>query len=108
MKEWKRKSETEKKLAAQRMEEAGAGNQVRARTMALLPLAALMLSFPAFATGGTATGMESVTTQVSIVTSIVNSVFSLITGNAYLSTMMAFGLLGAGVWLFRRLKRSVR
>ena len=106
MKEWKNRSEAEKKLNAECMEKCG--NRVRARTLALLPLAALMLSFPAFATGGTATGMESVTTQVSIVTSIVNSVFSLITGNAYLSTMMAFGLLGAGVWLFRRLKRSVR
>ena len=102
------KSEAEKRLNAANLEKAGAGSKVNARTLALLPLASLAMSFSAFATDGETTGMDSVTAQVPTIVTLVGNVFSLISGNAYLSTMMAFSLLGGAVWLFRRVRRSVR
>ena len=108
MKEWKRKSETEKKLAAQRMEEAGSGNRVRARTLALLPMAVMMMASSAFATEGSTTGLSNVLAQSTNMTTLLEAVFSLITGNAYLALMMLFGLMGAAIRLFRKSKRAAR
>lgn len=50
------------------------------------------------------TAMETITATFSTVTSAVSSVFSLITGNAYLATMLGASLLGVGIRVFKRLK----
>lgn len=48
--------------------------------------------------------MEAITTAVTTVTSMVSTVFTMITGNALLTVFAAAGLLGVGITVFRRLK----
>lgn len=54
----------------------------------------------------TATPMDSITAQLTTLTTLVGEVFTLITGNAYLCVFAAAALLGVGIRLFKKFKRA--
>ena len=103
----------EEKKRVQNLEEENQPKQVTVkqgehwRKVFVLTLVCVMaLSVCASAEGET--GMAAVAAQASTATTWISNVFDMITGNAYLATLMAFGLLGAAIRIFRRAKRAVR
>ena len=78
------------------------------RVVLMMCLTAMMLVPSAFASGETPTGLNAVLAQSSNATSLIGSVFDLITSNPYLSLLMLFGLMAAALRLFRRGKRAAR
>lgn len=57
--------------------------------------------------GGTSGGdLTAITGAFSTVTSLVSTVFSLITGNPLLAVFVAVGLMGSGIGIFRKLKKA--
>lgn len=69
-------------------------------------LVALALTIPAFASDSG--GMASVISATDTVSSLINKVFSIMTGNGLLTVYLAFGLLGAAIRVFRKMKRAAR
>lgn len=55
-----------------------------------------------------ATPMELILAQIANLTSVVGSVFTLITSNAYLAYFACVGLVIAAVKIFKKLKRASR
>lgn len=54
------------------------------------------------------TGMDAILSAMETVTSVVSSVFSMITGNALLATFAAAGLVGVGIGVFNAIKGAAR
>lgn len=54
------------------------------------------------------TGMEAVITAISSVTTVVGNVFTVMTGNAYLTFLLAASCVGVGISIFRRVKGASR
>lgn len=54
----------------------------------------------------TVVGMDAILAAVDTVTSVVGSVFTVMTGNALITFFLAISVIGAGVGLFHRLKRG--
>lgn len=79
----------------------------RRRVMMLMLMFALTL-VPSALAEGEVTGMAAVSAQSDAVVTWVTAVFNMITGNAYLATLMAFGLVAAAIRLFRKSKRAAR
>ena len=76
------------------------------RVLVLTLVCAMALCPAAFATEGSGGDLSAITGSVSTVTSLLSSVFSLITGNPLLAAYVAIGLLGSVILLFRKLKRA--
>lgn len=102
-----------KEKKVQNLEEKNQPEQVtvkqgkRWRKVSVLTLVCVMaLSVSAFAEN--TSGMANVLAQSSNVTSLLNTAFDLITGNALLATFCLIGLVGASLRLFRRGKRAAR
>lgn len=55
-----------------------------------------------------ATPMELILAQITNLTSVIGSVFTLITSNAYLAYFACVGLVVAAVKIFKKLKRAAR
>ena len=111
MNEWKSKSEAEKKLTEQCMEKAGVGKRIHGKTLALMPMALILLSFSALAESETTTTTSGITTVMSSmdnITTLCSNIWSLLSGNEYFALYLAIGLLGAGLGLFRRAKKTAR
>lgn len=68
-------------------------------------LVALALTLPAFASDNSLAGVVSATDTVS---SLIGKVFTIMTGNALLTVYLAFGLLGAAIRVFKKMKRAAR
>lgn len=66
------------------------------------------IAMAASASAESPTGMAAVAAQASTATTWISNVFDMITGNAYLATLMAFGLLAAAIRIFRKAKRAAR
>ena len=58
--------------------------------------------------GTVVTGMEQITAAMDTVTTVVGSVFTLITGNPLLAAFAAAGLLGVGIGVFSAVKGAAR
>lgn len=99
-------NEKEKQSGVCHEDESGKKQRRCRRVMVLLPMLVVALSVSAFATS--ATGFSAITGQMDEVTTLVGTVFTLLTGNAYFSTFLAVGLLSAGIGIFRRVKRAAR
>lgn len=56
----------------------------------------------------TTTPMETILGQVTNITTLVGDVFTMITGNAYLTIMAAVGLIFIAIRVFKGLKRAAR
>lgn len=54
------------------------------------------------------TGMAAILAEITDITSVVGSVFTVITGNAYLCFFAAVGLIVAAVKIFRKLKKAAK
>lgn len=52
--------------------------------------------------------MEAVLSAMTTVTSLVSSVFDVMTGNALLTTFLAAGLLSVGIRVFKQIKNAAR
>ena len=52
--------------------------------------------------------MESITTAMSTVTTVVGNVFTMITGNELLATFAAAGLISVGIGVFSAIKGAAR
>ena len=104
------KSETEKKLNAANLEKAGAGSRVRTRTLALLPVAAVLFIASAFATSGegSSSGISAIMSSLDNVVTLCSKVWALLTGNEYFAMLLGISLLGAGFAIFRWAKRTAR
>lgn len=70
-------------------------------------LVAMALTLPAFASDNTSS-LTSVVSATDTVASLVNKVFSIMTGNGLLTVYLAFGLLGAAIRVFKKMKRAAR
>ena len=64
-----------------------------------------MFSVSAFAAEGDA---ASVLESASTITTLINAVFSMITGNWYLALIFCLSLLGLGIAALRRMKKAAR
>lgn len=53
-------------------------------------------------------GMDAIIAQITNLTSVVGSVFSIITSNAYLAYFACVGLVIAAVRIFKKLKKAAR
>ena len=54
------------------------------------------------------TGMATILAGTETITSLVNSVFTMITGNPLLCVFLAASLIGVGVRVFKRIKSAAR
>lgn len=54
------------------------------------------------------TGIDAILAQITNLTSVIGSVFSIITSNAYLAYFAAVGLVIAAVRIFKKLKRAAK
>lgn len=54
------------------------------------------------------TGMEAITTAIATVTTVVGNVFSVMTGNAYLTFLLAASAVGVGIAIFQQVKGAAR
>lgn len=52
------------------------------------------------------TGMESIISATETISTLVGSVFDMITGNALLVVFVAAGLIGVGVGVFMKIKKA--
>lgn len=100
----------QKGLKAQVAEKATAFGS---RAMTALRYGAVMasLTLPALASesgGGSSSGMSSITNAATTVETFTGTAFSLITGNPLLCAYAASGLVGVGIYTFRKLKKASR
>ena len=108
MNEEKRKKESLEEEDQTQNQSCRKGKSWRAK-LALVCVCVVMMAASASATSGeSSTGLAAVLAQSTNATSIIGFVFDLITGNAYLALLCFFGLVGAGVRLFRKGKRAAR
>lgn len=73
-------------------------------------LACMTMTVTAFANDSAsgATGMDAVLGAMTTLTSLLNSVWELMTSNPLLTLFLAAGLLSVGVYAFRQVKRASR
>lgn len=94
---WKKKLAEMRSQAREKVNVAGRYLMVGAGLASVLPVSA-------FATDGG--GLTAVTSAADTVTTFVNKVFTMMTGNALLAVFMAASLIGVGIRVFRRLRRA--
>ena len=87
-------------------------NRFPVRVAFMLTSLAVFLCNSALAADGettTATGsLETVMNYMDDVTDLCNEVWNLLTSNGYFAIYLAFGLLAAGIGIFKRVKRAAR
>lgn len=52
--------------------------------------------------------MEAILTAITTVTTLMGNVFDVMTGNAYLTVLLAASLVGVGIGIFRSIRRASR
>ena len=93
----------------QQAQEKGKGKCFR--TLVLMAVLLVTLCIPALAADGEisgGSGLSVVIAQVPTAVTLVGNVFDLISGNAYLALLMAFGLVAVSIRLFCKSKRAAR
>lgn len=104
----------EKQLPDQKAgEERPVQRKRRLGVVLLLTVCVMLLTCAsAFATGGESgsgdSGMTSVISSIDTLSSLLTKVWTLMTGNPYLTLFLALSLLSAGFGVFRRAKRTAR
>lgn len=78
------------------------------QTAVLVAGTAAALAPAAMASEGTTSGMPAVLGAFETVTSLMNSVWTLMTSNPLLTLFLAVGLLSIGVRAFRQIKRAAK